>query len=237
MLSPDRTVFALDVPDESTALGLVERLKGHVGYFKVGLELFVSCGPSILKRIDAPVILDLKLHDIPETVERTVKSIRDMGVKALTIHVQQRKTMEKALAAAGGSLRLIGVTVLTSMIDQDIYDLNGFMLQPRDLVHGRADLAWSCGINSFVCSPEEVSAIRRRGGAQIFLMVPGIRARDSVVVDDQQRVGTPYTTILEGADLLVVGRPIRDAKDPVAAADAIAAEVWLAEQEMRTWQR
>lgn len=235
MLNPNRTVFALDVPDEPTARGLVERLKGHVGYFKVGLELFVSCGPSILKSLDAPVILDLKLHDIPETVERTVKRARDMGVKALTIHAQQGKTLEKALNAAGPDLRLLGITVLTSMISQDVYELNGLMMEPRDLVHARADLAWSCGMRSFVCSPEEVGAMRRRGKEEIFLMVPGIRARDSVVVDDQQRVGTPYTTVLEGADLLVVGRPIRDAKDPAHAADAIAAEVWLAEQEMRTW--
>lgn len=215
--------FALDLPNLESAQKYVDMLEGHVGAFKVGLELFTAEGQ--LPKTNTPIVLDLKLHDIPETVERATKAAALRGVRYLTLHVQQRAALEKAQAvAAKYAMKLLGVTVLTSMDQQDLEDLRlEGHTQPSRRVKHLAEFAASCGLTGFVCSPEEVQALRKAipGG---FFLVPGIRPAGSQT-GDQKRVGTPKQAIADGANLLVIGRPIRDASDPVAAAQSILAEI------------
>lgn len=216
-----RIAFALDVPNLGVAQELVNRLSPHVGAFKVGLELFIAAGD--LPKTDVPIILDLKLHDIPETVERAVKAGGDRGVKYMTLHVQQAQTIEKAVKAAGPyGILLLGVTVLTSMTDQDCDDLRyttGVLQRAPYLVR----MGYDYGLRGFVCSPQEVGHLRALFPS-VFFLVPGVRPAGADL-GDQKRVGTPKQAVQDGANLIVVGRPIRDAADPVAAAIAINQEV------------
>ncbi len=172
-----------------------------------------------------PIILDLKLHDIPETVERAVKTGGDRGVKFMTIHAQQRKTLEKAVKAAEPfGTTLLMVTVLTSMADEDYKDLD---FNPNhsilSLVGNLGRFGHQCGIRGFVCSPNEVRVLSSRLSDSFFL-VPGVRPAGSST-DDQKRVGTPAQAVIDGASLVVIGRPIRDAADPAEAAKAISEEI------------
>ena len=218
----ERIAFAMDVSTLKDACKFEAMLGPYVGAFKVGLELFISCGG--IPRIEKPVILDLKLHDIPETVARAVKAGGDLGAKFMTLHVQQRKTLEMAVKAAEPfGMTLLGVTVLTSMNDDDCKDLGYVPLQPSTRTLSMAQFGHDCGLRGFVCSPHEVGKLK---GAfpDSFFLVPGVRPAGSDV-GDQKRVGTPAQTVRDGADLIVVGRPIRDAADPIAAAKAIAAEI------------
>jgi orotidine-5'-phosphate decarboxylase len=218
---------ALDLADLDDALRLAERVSPFVGVMKVGLELFVRFGPTAVERIrqatGARVFLDLKLHDIPETVERAVGAARSSGASLLTIHAGGGRAMlEAAVRAAGDDLKLLAVTVLTSL---DASDLRDAGVERSVEAHAEAlfDLAWSSGVRGFVTSALEVERLRRRqaGG---YLVTPGIRPAGAAT-GDQKRVATPATALLSGADLLVVGRPLRDAADPAAAAAALRAEV------------
>lgn len=222
MKAHERIAFALDTDSASEAARLVDLLSPHVGAFKVGLELFIATGA--LPSLSNKVILDLKLHDIPETVARAVKAGGDLGAKYMTLHVQQRKTLETAVKAAEPfDMVLLGVTVLTSMNDDDCRDLGYVPLQPSTRVLSLAQFGHSCGLRGFVCSPQEVAKLK---GAfpESFFLVPGVRPAGSDS-GDQKRVGTPSQAVKDGASLIVVGRPIRDAVDPVAAAKAIASEL------------
>jgi len=217
--------FALDVPDASTAERFITILEPYVGAFKVGLELFINTGRTFMELTTNPIILDLKLNDIPETVERAVKTGGDRGVKFMTIHAQQRKALEKAVKAAEPfGITLLMVTVLTSMSEEDYKELD---FNPKNNIQSRVGslgaFGYDCGIRGFVCSPHEVRSLSQvMPGA--FYLVPGVRPVGSSV-GDQKRVGTPSQAVLDGAKLIVIGRPIRDAQDPKAAAQAIAEEI------------
>jgi len=226
----ERIAFPLDVSSLYEARALASRVATGVGVFKVGLELFVSTGPSILSlgvEHDRPIFLDLKLHDIPETVERAVAAAAAHGVRYLTLHASGGPEMLRRAAAraekeAAGKTTLLAVTVLTSMSDDDLH-ATGVDAPAEVQVSKLARLAWESGIRGFVCSPLEVAALRR-AFPEALLVVPGVRPL-GVAAGDQKRVATPGDTIRGGADLLVIGRPIRDAADPLAAAASIAQEI------------
>jgi orotidine-5'-phosphate decarboxylase len=204
-----------------------------VGVLKVGLELFVREGPSATKlgaELGADVFLDLKLMDIPETVERAVASAAELGVKYLTVHASGgSKMLERAQQRAEPSgLILLAVTVLTSLDASDLSAL-GVERDPAAHVLGLGRLAREAGIGGLVCSAAEVGALRSALGPELVLVTPGIRPAGASH-DDQKRVATPAAALAAGASLLVVGRPIRDAVDPRAAAEAILAEIAQAER-------
>ena len=204
----------------------MDALAPHVGVFKIGLELFIAAGPRVVTASVArrPTVLDLKLHDIPETVDRAVARAVDLGVMGVTLHVQQQAALEKAAKRVEGTnTKLLAVTLLTSMDRNDMRDLAFHACEPEDRVNNLARFAYACGISGFVCSPKEVAMVRLRA-PDAFLMVPGIRP-EGTAAGDQKRAGTPAQAILDGADLLVVGRPIRDADSPAQAALEIVSEI------------
>ena len=220
-----RLAFALDYPSLAEARSGALRVRDSVGVLKVGLELFVREGPSAIAlgaELGCDVFLDLKLHDIPETVERAVASAAAHGVRYLTLHASGGPAMlARAAAAANGSnLTLLAVTVLTSLDEQDLAKV-GFQGTPSLLAPRLAQLGWQNGIKGFVCSAAEVRNLRQVLGPEAVLVTPGIRP-GGPGGDDQKRVGTPEGAIRDGSSLLVVGRPIRDATDPASAARAIA---------------
>lgn len=227
-------VFPLDVPDQKSAMAFVNLLADYVGMFKVGLELFISAGPEIIRYINdkggAKVFLDLKLHDIPVTVERAVNRIADLDVALATVHCGESKEMLLA-AVRGGKNRvtLLGVTVLTSVSGDDLATAGfqpGYAGDLKSLVLKRAEMAKGAGLDGVVCSGKEVSEIKKSLGPGFLAVTPGIRPLwDPVGKDDQKRIVTPKEAIQKGADYLVIGRPIRDAKDPVAAVEKIVAEI------------
>lgn len=229
----DRLIFALDVPDLASAVHHIKTLGGSVGCFKVGLELFTRAGPEAVRAVhdhsDADVFLDLKLHDIPATVQRAVHAAREHKVKFLTVHCSGGEPMlEAALKASGPGLQLLGVTVLTSMTSHDLDPALGYSdgITVHELVMDRMLMGRDVGLTGFVCSAEEVKDIKKQSGGPILTVVPGIRPADKTVLqDDQGRVATPARAIELGADYLVVGRPIRDAKDPQDAARRIVDEI------------
>lgn len=224
-----RIALALDVPDLDAAKALIEKTHEHVGTFKVGLELFTAVGPAAVEAVhavDAKCFLDLKLHDIPATMGRSVARAASMGVAYLTVHaVAGLDSLEQANLNAG-STRLLAVTVLTSL-DATALEAIGLVGGPRDSVDRLARLAWSAGLRGFVTSAQESATLRAALGPEAFLVTPGIRPAGSDV-GDQKRVMTPAEAIAAGSDLLVVGRPIRDANDPTEAAAEIARQVALA---------
>ena len=188
----------------------------------------MAVGPQGIRYIkdvtDAPIMLDLKLHDIPETVERAVMCAGVLGIEFLTLHVQQKETLRRAVKAAEkSSVQLLGVTVLTSMNEQDMDDLRYSTTDPTLRAMYLARMAWKEGVTGFVCSPQDVLHIRSEL-TEAVLVVPGIRPAGAEK-GDQKRTGTPAQAVKDGASYIVVGRPIRDAKDPVAAAQAINTEV------------
>jgi orotidine-5'-phosphate decarboxylase len=221
-------VFALDYPTLDEARRGAELVRDSVGVLKVGLELFVREGPpaALLGRaLGRDVFLDLKLCDIPETVERAVSSAAALGVRYLTVHTcGGTKMLERAAKCAErGGVLLLGVTVLTSLDASDLAAL-GIDAEPRDQALRLARLAWSCGVRGFVCSPLEVGSLRQELGRDAVLVTPGIRPQ-TPGSDDQKRTATPGYAIRAGATLLVVGRPIRDAQDPAEAARDIVREI------------
>jgi orotidine-5'-phosphate decarboxylase len=224
----EQLAFALDVPTLREADALIELLGESVGVFKVGLELFTAHGPDAVRAVHArgrKCFLDLKVHDIPATVARSVQSAADLGAAFLTLHAAcgPQGLREAARAANGSALRLLAVTVLTSMDDEALAAI-GMPTPASHAVDRLADLAWASGVQGFVCSPAECGALRKRLGPSAYLVTPGVRPAGAKL-GDQRRVATPGTAIADGASLLVVGRPIRDAADPRAAAAAIAAEI------------
>jgi orotidine-5'-phosphate decarboxylase len=217
-----RIAVALDVPTLGEAEALARVLAGRVGWFKVGLELFVAHGPAAVAAIAAhgPVFLDLKLHDIPTTVARAVRSAAGVGAGLLTVHAAGGPTMLRAAReAAGDDVRLVAVTVLTSLGPEDLAALR---LPPADeRVPHLASLAVDAGLDALVCAPADLGAVRAAVGAAPLLITPGIRAAADAA-DDHARARGPVEAVAAGADLLVVGRPITRADDPAAAATAIA---------------
>ncbi|MFO7965640.1 MAG: orotidine-5'-phosphate decarboxylase [Desulfobacterales bacterium] len=219
-------IFPLDVPTFQTARHYVKLLSPHVGMFKVGLELFIHCGPDIVKMItmegDAGIFLDLKLHDIPATVERAMARTAELGVAFATVHCGESTEMLKAAVAGSRErLKVLGVTVLTSVSGKDLalagYN-DAFADDPTRLVLKRAAAAKEAGCAGVVCSGRETAAIKTALGRDFLAVTPGIRLEaDSVSMDDQKRVATPADAVRSGSDYLVIGRPIRDAADPVAA--------------------
>jgi orotidine-5'-phosphate decarboxylase len=225
-----RLIVALDVHDASAALNLVERLEGTCAWFKVGLELFAASGPSVLEPILArghSVFLDLKFHDIPNTVAGAVRSAARLGARMMTIHASGGPAMltaaRKALEGIDHPPQLLAVTMLTSM-DTDQMSAIGLERTPAQQVNLLAQMTLESGIRGFVCSPQEVAAVRGLAGAEAAIVVPGIRPAGSDI-GDQKRIATPAETLRMGASYLVVGRPITQAPDPAAAASAILAEM------------
>ncbi len=226
----DRLAFALDYPDLQSAQAGAESVQHEVGVLKVGLELFIQAGPAAVKMAQSlglKVFLDLKLHDISKTVERAVGTACDLGVDYLTLHAGGGPKMLELAAArvsqSSSSLQLLGVTVLTSL-DQSDLSAVGVNASPGEQAERLAQLAQSSGLAGLVCSTNEVASLRRLVGEKMLLVTPGIRPAGASL-GDQKRVGTPSEAVRAGASLLVVGRPIRDAADPAAAARSIINEL------------
>lgn len=223
----EKIFAALDTTDLAAALVLGASLKGSVGGLKVGLEFFSSNGPAGVKAINGcglPIFLDLKLHDIPNTVARAVTALAPLSPAMITVHTSGGAAMMKAAAAAAADtsekLLVLGVTIMTSLNDDDL-DAVGFAAGAADQVRRLAGLALECGLGGVVCSPFEVAALRREFGDALKLVTPGIRP-EGAAKGDQKRVMTPREAIDLGADYLVIGRPITAASDPAEAARAIA---------------
>ena len=230
--SKDRLIFALDVPDKKAAQHLVKQLDDSVGCFKVGLQLFVQEGPDILKLIKdhstADIFLDLKLHDIPATVRGALKSARKLGARYITIHSTEGEAiLETSKEVSDSGLEVLAVTLLTSMREEQLGTL-GFEQNIKicDVVLDRATRAQQAGCAGVICSGEEIIPVKQKCGEIFKVVVPGIRPEWSQVSsDDQGRISTPGKAIKTGADLIVVGRPIRDAEDPRDAARKIVSEI------------
>lgn len=225
-----RLIVALDVPERAAAMGMVRRLAGHVGCFKVGLEIFVREGPGLVEEIRGAgekVFLDLKLHDIPNTVAGAVRSACRLGVDMMTLHAAGgRKMMEAARDAACGSDRpplLLAVTALTSLSDDDGRSI-GISLQLGEWALRLAELASASGIPGVVASPLELPLLHGRFGSALRYVTPGIRPAGASA-EDQARAAEPGQAVRAGADFIVVGRPILRAPDPAAAADRIVEEI------------
>lgn len=232
-----RLIFALDVGDGlDEALSWVRRLKDHVGLFKVGKEAFTSLGPEIVNRIrqeGAEVFLDLKFHDIPNTVARAAEAACGLGVAMFNVHASGGKRMMADAAAAVRRYAgergtappvVLAVTVLTSLDGKDLADI-GFALDVDGMVLRLAGLARDAGAGGVVASPHDAAAIREACGPDFVIVTPGIRGADPVPGDDQKRAWSAAEAVRAGADYVVVGRPIRLARDPAAEADRIVAQI------------
>ena len=226
--------FAVDFPDLPSARAAVLAVGDAVGMLKIGLELFIHAGPDALHiahEAGLPAFLDLKLHDIPETVERAVGRASALGARVLTVHasggsVMLKRAVDRA-AKDGGTMDIAAVTVLTSLDGADLATM-GVSVGIAAHAERLARMAQDQGVRSFVCSPHEAAALRAALGDEVRLITPGVRSATSGPTrpaDDQKRVMTATEAIESGADWVVVGRPIRDASDPRAAAQAIAREV------------
>ena len=222
MTSEPRIIIALDFKDEASTLALVAQLEPSLCRLKVGKELFVRCGPSLVKKLinkGFDVFLDLKFHDIPNTVAAACHAAADMGVWMVNVHASGgRKMMQFAREAIDKSEHkplLIGVTILTSLSRQDIAEV-GLDIEPADQVLRLARLARDSGLDGVVCSPQEVSVLKQQLGQDFCLVTPGVRPSGSAA-GDQQRVMTPSQALRSGSDYLVIGRPITAASDPVQA--------------------
>src|SRR3984957_13413926 len=221
----ERLIVALDLSSVEAAEVLVVRLGDAVSFYKIGYQLAYAGGLSYAQKLTGAgkqVFLDLKLHDIGNTVAQGVKSVAALGVTFLTVHAYPQ-TMQAAVEARGGGLRILGVTVLTSYDENDL-KAAGYETSVEALVARRAEQARALGVDGLVCSPEEAANVRAVAGAGMALVTPGIRPTGAEA-GDQKRIMTPAAAIAAGADYLVVGRPIVAASDPRAAAEAIVAEI------------
>lgn len=216
---------ALDAPDAETAARWARAVTPHVAVVKVGLELFCRTGPSIVDSVrggsGAELFLDLKLHDIPNTVAGAVRSVARLKPRYLTVHATGGADMVRAAVDAADGVCIAAVTVLTSM-DEPALSAVGLAGPSLDAVQRLAVLAVGAGAGALVCSPHEVAAVRAEVGPDIVLITPGVRPTGADA-QDQARVATPEQALADGADLLVIGRPITGAADPGAAAARIAA--------------
>jgi len=222
----DRLIVALDLPSVGQAEAMITRLGESVTFYKIGYQLAFAGGLSLAPQLAAAgkkVFLDLKLHDIGNTVARGVESIARLGATFLTVHAYPQ-TMKAAIEGRAGSrLKILAVTVLTSY-DEDDLVAAGYRLDLAELVDTRARQAQAIGVDGLVCSGEEASGLRAVVADQLCLVTPGIRPAGAAA-GDQKRIMTPARAIAAGSDYLVVGRPVMDAPDPQAAAEAIHAEI------------
>jgi orotidine-5'-phosphate decarboxylase len=222
----DRLILALDVPTVAAAEAMVDRVGDSVGVYKIGYQLAYAGGLPLaesLARAGKRVFLDLKLHDIGNTVAKGVESVARMGASFLTVHAYPQTMKAAVEGRAGSKLKILAVTVLTSYDDADLAAA-GYELTVSELVAARAEQARDIGVDGIVCSAEEAAMLRPVIGAGMALVTPGIRPAGAAT-GDQKRIMTPAATMAAGADYLVVGRPILEAADPKAAADAIVAEI------------
>jgi len=224
-------IVALDVSSTQEVERIVDRLGDAVSFYKIGLELFSAEGPVVVRAVKSrgkKVFLDLKLHDIPRTVERAVKAGAALGVDLMTIHASGGKAMiraakDAALSCGANAPKILAVTVLTSLDQSDLGEL-GVGREMKLQVEALGVLACGNGADGIVCSPKEVSNMRAVLGPKALLVTPGVRPAGAAV-GDQKRVATPGQAVRDGSTHLVVGRPILEAADPCAAARAIAAEM------------
>ncbi len=239
-LPHERIIFPLDFPSFKEAKKYIRLLKDHVGLFKVGLELFVSEGPkvmqSIAKESPAKVFLDMKFHDIPETVSGAQKAANVHGAKFITVYCDEGSQLLRAVVdSVHNGTKVLGITVLTSLSKKDLKDIGicEELQDPRELVLHRAEIAKRSGCSGVVCSGNEVRAVKEKFGKDFIVVVPGIRPSwGHIQNDDQTRISTPFNAIINGADYIVVGRPIRHAHDPVEAAKRIADEIEKAHKKL-----
>jgi len=212
-------IVALDVPNKSALIQAFSRLPAEANWYKIGLELFCAEGPGILEPLQQAgknIFLDLKLHDIPRTVEKAVQSVIPHHVQLLTLHASGGRHMLKAAAdaAKSSSLKLLAVTVLTSLDAADLSDLS-ITRSPADQARALAELAYACGVHGVVCSVHEAQKIREALGPDALIVTPGIRMPGDSA-GDQKRIATPRDAKNAGASHIVVGRPVLDASDPAA---------------------
>ncbi len=225
----NRLIAALDTPSRADADALVAKLEGVPSWVKCGLELFCAEGPAIVRELAARglnVMLDLKLHDIPETVARATAKVAGLGAGLLTVHASGGHAMLAAAVKAAreaGETKVLAITVLTSLDDTDLAQI-GSVAPVADLVKKRALLAAAAGCDGIVASPHEVAILRDAVPAGFLIVTPGVRPEGSAT-GDQKRVMTPRQARAAGADLVVIGRPLRDATNPAAAARAIVEEL------------
>lgn len=236
MQAKDRIVLALDVDSETRALNLVEKLQAHVGLFKVGMQLYNSVGPDIIPKIHdlgGQVFLDLKFHDIPNTVGAVSRVVAGLECLMFNVHAAGGRAMMEAAAGAvkDEALRLgivrsrvLAVTVLTSLSQDQVNDELGIPGTVQDAVVRWAALAQNSGLDGVVASPREVTAIREKCGPDFLIVTPGVRP-SWADTQDQKRITTPREAVELGSDYLVIGRPVTAAPDPVAAAQRIIAEL------------
>lgn len=225
-----KLIVALDLQDRASALKAVDLLSGHVGLFKVGLEIFTQEGPQLVEEIRGrgeKVFLDLKLHDIPNTVKGAVRSACRLGIDMLTVHASGGKAMlsaavQEARASANPPM-ILAVTALTSLSADDVNAI-GVPENPEQWVERLAGLAQVAGVPGIVASSKELPALKQKFGEKLKFVIPGIRPAGAAL-QDQARTATPGDAVRLGADFIVVGRPILQAPDPAAAADAIVAEM------------
>jgi orotidine-5'-phosphate decarboxylase len=222
----DRLIVALDIPNIGEARGLVERIGDSASFYKVGMELAYGGGLPLVSELASAgkqVFLDLKLHDIPNTVERATAQAARLGAKFLTVHAYPQ-TMRAAVAGAKGSgMQILAVTVLTSYDDADLFEAV-YRFGVVETVRRRAEQALELGVDGLVASAAEAATVRQIVGPEFVLVTPGIRPAGGTI-GDQKRVATPAQAIRNGADYLVVGRPVTQSSDPRAAAEKVVAEI------------
>lgn len=232
----DKIIVALDVPTREEALAIVEELGAQVGAYKIGMQLYNACGPEILKEVEArngKVFLDLKFHDIPNTVASAARVAANLDVFMFNVHASGGSAMMKAAvtalteeAAKNGKKRplLIAVTVLTSMSEEELQDEVGVNRSMEEQVASLARLTKESGLDGVVASPREIKIIREACGDNFLIVTPGIRPADAAA-DDQKRIKTPKDAVEDGADYLVIGRPITKAENRSAAVETIVADM------------
>src|SRR5881392_3426028 len=222
----DRLIVALDLPALDAAEAMVARLGDSVTFYKIGYQLAFAGGLPLVRQLadsGKKVFVDLKLHDIGNTVARGVESVAKSGATFLTVHAYPQTMKAAVEGRAGSALKILAVTVLTSYDDGDLHAA-GYRLNVSDMVEARAQQAQVLGVDGLVCAPDEAAALRKIVGHQMNLVTPGVRPAGAAA-GDQKRMMTPARAIAAGADYLVVGRPVTEAADPRAAADAIQAEI------------
>lgn len=223
----DRLIIALDVASADEALALVRELSGEVSFFKIGLQLYTAAGPEIVRAVSATgakVFLDLKLHDIPNTVAKAVGAASELGVAMLTLHLSGgSKMLEAAAAACPSDLLLLGVTVLTSADDATLREI-GIESTVAEQALRLAAIGAAAGIRGLIASPHEVATLRKTLGTTTTIITPGVRPTWSAA-DDQKRFTTPAEALRNGADYLVIGRPVTAHADPREAVRMIISEI------------
>ncbi|MBV9469312.1 MAG: orotidine-5'-phosphate decarboxylase [Abitibacteriaceae bacterium] len=227
-LSNNPIFVALDVPAATAAVQLAQQLHPHVGGFKIGLELFCAAGPQIVEEIGAEkVFLDLKFHDIPNTVAGAARSVARLGVMIFNVHclggVEMMRAGAMAAREVNAATKIIGVTILTSHDAAQLQEI-GLAEEPAVAARRLAQMAQQAGLDGVVCSPQEVASIRAECGPDFLMVTPGVRPAGAAL-GDQKRVMTPQEALATGANWLVIGRPITAAPDPAQAARAIAQEL------------